>query len=225
MRTTAPSTNYECPLLPRNFYHVFNRTNNKELLFRSDENRRFFLEKFQTYLLPYLEVHAFCLLGNHFHALVRIRTADELEKHLLALSLPKRSSVQKKVLKKAASQRAWEEVLSHQFQLFFGCYAMAVNEQWKRKGNLFQRPFKRVLVKDENHLVRLIFYIHANPKKHGLMADFRNYDWSSYRAMLSDSPTKLERQAVLDWFGGKAAFEAYHQQMEDWKDLWGLIIE
>ncbi len=216
---------YECPLLPGNFYHVYNRTNNGEPLFKSPENRRYFLEKFGEYLLPYLTIYAYCLLDNHFHFLVRIREELELEKQLNSLSVSQHSAVQKKLLEQVPDLRTWDELTSSQFHRFFTCYAMSVNKEWGRKGNLFYRPFQRVPVQHESHFTRLIYYIHANSKKHGLQSDFRNYPWNSYATMLSDNPTKLERQVVLDWFGGKSAFELFHQQAEEWKDIEGLIIE
>ena len=55
------------------FYHIFNRTNNKEPLFRSAADRRFFLLKYKQYLSPYLHTFAYCLLGNHFHLLVQVK--------------------------------------------------------------------------------------------------------------------------------------------------------
>jgi hypothetical protein len=57
-----------------------------------------------------------------------------------------------------------------------------------------------------------VHYIHFNPQRHGFVSDFREYPYSSYYAMLSSKPTKLERQKVLEWFGGKAQFEKRHQQ-------------
>jgi putative transposase len=39
-------------------FHVYNRTNNKELLFQSDENRHWFLKQYAKYLHPFLDT--FC---------------------------------------------------------------------------------------------------------------------------------------------------------------------
>ncbi|TAK49354.1 MAG: hypothetical protein EPO28_00800 [Saprospiraceae bacterium] len=175
MKKITEYINYECPLAPGYFYHVFNRSNNKELLFRSDENRKYFLKKFQEYLSPFLAVYCYCLLGNHFHLLVRIREERELENYLLGLPIQERSIAQKKLLSLSPDLRMWSDVLTSQFQRFFTGYAMAVNKQWGRQGNLFHRPFQRVAVQDENHLMWLVYYLHANPKKHGLMEDFRRY--------------------------------------------------
>jgi REP element-mobilizing transposase RayT len=60
------------------YYHLYNRSNNKELLFRSRDNYYYFLEKFRTYIGPYCAVLASCLMPTHFHFLIRIETEDSL---------------------------------------------------------------------------------------------------------------------------------------------------
>ncbi len=42
-----------------------------------------------------------------------------------------------------------------------------------------------------------------------------DYKHSSYYSILSDKPTLLKREEVLEWFGGKEMFVKYHKtQME-----------
>ena len=40
--------------------------------------------------------------------------------------------------------------------------------------------------------------------------DFRNWPYSSYRTTVSAKPTRIQREAVLDWFDGRAGFETSH---------------
>ncbi|MBK7936060.1 MAG: hypothetical protein IPJ82_02860 [Lewinellaceae bacterium] len=70
------------------------------------------------------------------------------------------------------------------------------------RGLTFHRPFKRIEVMDENHLVWLVYYIHNNPRKHGVLQDFTHYAWSSYASLLSQSQTNLARELVFDLFAG-----------------------
>jgi REP element-mobilizing transposase RayT len=60
------------------FYHLFNRTNNHELLFPLKENYTYFLQKFETHLRLHCAVFAYCLMPTHFHFLVRIEGNDSL---------------------------------------------------------------------------------------------------------------------------------------------------
>lgn len=66
------------------FYHIYNRSNNKERLFKSEENYRYFLHNFKARFKDYLSVHAFCLMPTHFHFLIKVETNDinELRKHI-----------------------------------------------------------------------------------------------------------------------------------------------
>ncbi|MEX0772218.1 MAG: hypothetical protein WD038_03570 [Balneolales bacterium] len=63
-------------------YHIYNRVNGNENLFREHKNHVFFLNKFSLYLNPVVETYAFCLLPNHFHAMVRVRSKDEILSNL-----------------------------------------------------------------------------------------------------------------------------------------------
>ncbi len=55
------------------FYHIYNRGNNKEKIFFERENYRFFLTKFIEYMPPNeVEIHAYCLMPNHYHLIVRV---------------------------------------------------------------------------------------------------------------------------------------------------------
>jgi putative transposase len=66
-------------------YHVYNRTNNKELLFRSTDNYFYFLKQFDFYISPIAETFAWNLLPNHFHFLIRVKSASLIEAWINAL--------------------------------------------------------------------------------------------------------------------------------------------
>ena len=46
------NTNYHISLHPDGIYHVLNRANGNKQLFYNDENRHFFLRKFQLHVAP-----------------------------------------------------------------------------------------------------------------------------------------------------------------------------
>ncbi len=59
-----------------NIYHVFNRGNDSQKIFFSSENYLFFLEKINTYINPYADILAWCLMPNHFHLMVYIKQTE-----------------------------------------------------------------------------------------------------------------------------------------------------
>jgi hypothetical protein len=101
---------------------------------------------------------------------------------------------------------------SRAFANFFNAYAKAFNKAYQRTGALFQRPFGRIEVATEAYLTRLVTYIHQNPRRHGFVADFREWPYSSYHALLSEKTTQLKREDVLEWFGGRDRLVAVHDQ-------------
>lgn len=57
--------------LPEAYYHLYNRGNDKQLIFRESENYRFFIQRLREYLLKATsELIAFCLMPNHFHLVI-----------------------------------------------------------------------------------------------------------------------------------------------------------
>ncbi len=181
------------------FYHVYNRSVNRCPMFCNDGNHKYFLKRYDDYLSPVLSTYAYCLLGNHFHLLIRIHNTSDL------------STFQKTTnpmnLKPTKSTH---DIVSHQFRKFFQSYAMAFNKQQNRIGTLFQTPFKRALVNEDNYFTQLIYYIHTNPQSHRLIDDFRNWKWSSYKPLMNDRTGRLKKQEVLYWFGGLEKYKQYH---------------
>lgn len=142
------------------------------------------------------DTYSYCLLPNHFHFLVRIKTVDEQIRSQQTLRVGETLSVLRP---------------SQQFGNLFNAHTKAINKAYERTGSLFQNPFGRKSVGSDAYFVWLITYIHQNPEKHGLVDDFRAWTYSSYHAHGSDKPTRLERDDVLAWFGGVDAFQAHHQ--------------
>lgn len=58
------------PLQYNMYYHIFNRGNNRENLFREERNYVHFLNLYTYHTVSVAETFAYCLLPNHFHLLV-----------------------------------------------------------------------------------------------------------------------------------------------------------
>lgn len=174
------------------YYHIYNRGINRENIFIEKENYRYFLELFDTYILPIADVYAYCLLPNHFHFLVRIKRERDLTgfRNLSGLPQP-----------------------SQKFSNLFNAYAKALNKRYDRTGSLFQRPFGRVEISSNAQLFQLVIYIHRNPEKHGLVNDFQEWPYSSYRELVTGTgKSHLEWDEVMGWFGTINSFIQAHQE-------------
>lgn len=202
------------PLQPGLTYHIYNRGNNREDLFREERNYRYFLQLYARHVHPIADTFAYCLMRNHFHLLVRIKE-----------TAPKTSqdSETSQVSETCEVSKAFKP--SQYFSNLFNAYSKAINKAYGRTGSLFEERFGRIEVSSERYFANLIFYIHFNPQKHGFVDDFRDWQWSSYHALQAKSNTKLSRAEVLDWFGDAAQFENFHRGMVDEKAVAALIDE
>lgn len=198
---------------PDAYYHVVNRTNNKEVLFRSDEDRSLFLDKYKKYVAPYVDTFAWCLMANHFHVCIRIKSAASILETTLTLPEDERTSPQRKLVTAYHNGEIlnFHSCIERQFTRLFTSYAMRFNLMKNRKGNLFYRPFKRVEAENFSHLLWLVFYIHNNPVKHKITHTIESYPWSSFHTFKCNSNTLLRRDEVLEWFGGRDNFLKFHE--------------
>ena len=208
---------------PDAYYHVFSRTNNKEKLFVNDGNYLYFLRKYDQYISPVLTTYAYCLLGTHFHLLVKIKSEQQLQNFDSTKEKETKPDRSLRSVRFELDDNYYHKIVSRQFKNFFTSYSKAFNKQQSRSGNLFQRPFKRVHVKTEVHLANVTYYIHANPEIHGLVDNFTKYKWSSYHSFLSDGKTPIPRKEVFQWFGGKKVFVDFHIHKRELIDPFWII--
>lgn len=173
-------------------YHIYNRGNNKQSIFFEERNYHYFLKTFNEYLSPFVDVYAYCLMPNHFHFLIRVKETSE-------------------VYKTSEVLQAKLTPIEKAFKNFFISYAKSINKVYDRTGSLFQAKFKKKEITNEAYFTAIIQYIHENPLKADLCANFDEYKFSSYRGIAYGGNTKIKRADVLAWFGGTEQFIKTHQ--------------
>ena len=224
--------------LPDQYYHVFSRSNNKEKLFYTNENRRFFLSKLGLYLLQFFEIHAYALMGNHYHLLLRVRSRNEIILKIEGVEEGKQTVAMKRLLDgkfeedtrlvsktRLVSSSNLDKLLVHQIQRLSISYTKALNKQWGRKGHLFNRPFKRCMINFDAKYQYMMYYIHHNARIHGFVKDFLQYKHHSYFEILDASSALINVTNVLKAFGGKEDFVNFHHNTHYEDEFNGLMIE
>lgn len=81
------------------------------------------------------------------------------------------------------------------------------------------KPFKRKKVLDNSYLTILFAYIHLNPWLYNTNRGFKKYRWSSYLSIISGEDERIDRDFVLDWFGGVEAFQQHHNESLDFRKV------
>jgi putative transposase len=197
---------YHIPIQPDKTYHILSRAVGSEKLFKVEDNYRYFLEQFQRKVSGVAELMAYCLIPNHFHFLVQIKSEGEI------LALFEKAKPGKKYQPEICS-----DFIMERFSNWLNGYTKAFNIQQKRKGALFIDYLRRVEIERDSQYSATLFYIHKNPVHHGLVKEMGDWKWSSYKAFLSNLPTKLPRQEIWNWFGGQEQYEIFHTQPIDLK--------
>jgi putative transposase len=199
------------------YYHIYNRGNNGEPIFFRPENYRYFLVKLDDYFSDFLTIHAFCLIRNHFHLLVEIKSETEIKNILIAKEEHAR-------LRKYLNE-PMDSILSKQFQYFFIAYAKAINKETGRHGSLFEKPFKRKHIATGEYYRNVMYYIHRNMNHHSLPFDYDDYSWSSYSRILESRPSKLPRERIIKAFEDKNSFSRFHEVTRDMEKYKEVLID
>lgn len=134
-------------------YHVYNRGNNRELVFFEPSNYLYFLRKLRQHIVPHAEILAYCLMPNHFHLLLCPSAAA-----------------------------APTHPLNGAIGTTLSSYTQGVNRDRKRTGALFQAKTKaKPLETDEQYLRTCFHYIHQNPVRANIVNRQEDWPYSSYR--------------------------------------------
>jgi len=195
------------PIEADHFYHIYNRGINGENIFKSDHNYLFFFNKISEFLVPVCDVYAYCLMSNHFHLLIKIKSDDELESFTKVQNPNADFNVK--------GLHSPQNIFSKQFARIFNSYSQAFNKENNRHGALIESPFKRKAITSDEYLINTIIYIHQNPQHHSVVHDLSKYNFSSYQSILSNLKTLLKRDEVIELFDDKENFILSHKKIID----------
>ncbi|MBI4434721.1 transposase [Candidatus Uhrbacteria bacterium] len=161
---------------PGEYYHIYNRGNQKQDVFRSDEDRVRFLLSLLLLQHPdpiiqlsrvakqfvrnsvldipdmrqrLVELVAFTLMPNHFHCIAHEVHENGISRHMHRLLVS---------------------------------YTKYFNTKYEQVGHIFQGPFQAVHIEDDDQLLYCSAYIHRNPRElEGWRGREHEYPWSSYQ--------------------------------------------
>ena len=140
-------TIFVSPLKSDHYYHIFNQGNNQEDIYKEGKNYIYFLEKYKELIAPIAKTYAFCLLSNHFHIFLKIKSYTGLS-NALPVKFPRPPKILNGNSLNKEKLNDFDNIiskkLSRRFAGFFAGYARAINNGYGRSGKLFSLPFKRI---------------------------------------------------------------------------------
>ena len=194
------------------YYHIYNHAVGKDNIFCDDANYKFFLRKVSSGIIPFADIVSYCLMPNHFHFLVRIKSHEALSQLWQNKLVKKRA---KRIIDKlpiAMDYELLDEIIIVEFANLFNSYVQAFNKKHSRQGALLKESFQRKRIDTSDYLMRVICYIHNNPVDHGFTIKQENWKYSSFNATLKEGNTLVLREEVLEIFGGRENFYYKHQK-------------
>ncbi len=204
-------------LVPNKFYHIYNHASGDQNIFLEESNYIYFLKMYKEYISPIADTYAYCLMPNHFHFLIHIKSEEtifEFLKQNNKLPEPKMTLEEFEMLfKDNDAINLFSLHISKQFSNFFNGYSQALNKKESRKGSLFRHSFKRKEIESSEYLKSLILYIHLNPVRHGFTEKIAAWKYLSYHSIISELETMLKRKEVIDLFEDVENFKFSHEQV------------
>ncbi len=185
------------------YYHVFNRGNNKQPLFYEpiDWSRFLFLILYfqspeiiyniSRYVAPFVRRRAFNISDELLKEIINNRSVELINFALM----PNHFHLTVKEVK--------ENGISQYMQRVLTAYSKYINTKYQKSGHLFQGPYKVVHVENNTQLLHLSAYIHRNPRE---LKEWRKkeleYPWSSYQDYLKNDRWKglLVKDIILEQF-------------------------
>jgi len=168
------------------YYHFYNRGHDRERIFYERTNYVFFLRGIWKYLVPVLEVVAYCLMPTHYHFLVLVKEDA------------------------GVCQSPDIPAVSRAMQRFSISYTKAMNKRYERVGALYQGAFRAKHVDEDRYLMHLSRYIHLNPVFAGLVKRPEDWEFSSYSDYVGVREGRLPSpEIVLSQFASGKAYQAF----------------
>ncbi len=161
-------------------YHVISRTALDGFPL-GDFEKDFMLDLIRRYsTLYFVEIVGFCLMGNHFHLLVKVFpeykfTDQEIKKRYIGFYGEGVSFAEGQIpylREKLSNLSEFVREIKVGFTRFY-------NRRHKRRGYFWGDRFKSVIVENGETLVNCLAYIDLNPLRAGLVEHPEDYRWNS----------------------------------------------
>lgn len=187
-------------------YHVMSRTALDGFVL-GDIEKEYLLKLIKRLSSVYFtEVLGFCVMGNHFHLLVKTHLEEdysdaEIKKRYERYYGKGREPGHGQI---PTLRRKWGS-LSEYVKEIKQTFSRSYNKSHHRKGFFWSDRFKSVVVENGETLINCLAYIDLNPVRAGIVEKPEDYRWSSlgYHFQTNNKANFLSTDFGLDEFGHK----------------------
>lgn len=192
-----PAKNVVKQYASNQYYHIYSRGVNKELVFKDVQDYGKFLRLLRRYLSRNpeknprhglypcfngsVELLAYCLMPNHFHLLVfqsDVRIISDLMRSIMT------------------------------------SYSIYFNKKYNRVGPVHQGRYRASRIINDSYLEHITRYIHLNPEK------WETYDYSSLKYYLGNATASwLKPEKILSIFNSSSNYLNFLKDYENHKQM------
>ena len=178
-------------------YHIYNQGNNQQYIFFKRENYLFLLEKIKSYITPYADILAWCLMPNHFHLMVLVREVSII--HPLTQSTHPMT---------ASHRMSKPRTLNNSIAIMLRSYTRAIQKQEKISGSLFKQKTKAECITCIDNITPSFYYVSGatriniqHPEVQYPQICFNYIHQNPVKAKLAAKETDWEFSSALDYAG------------------------
>ena len=194
-------------------YHVMSRSTLDGFAL-GDAEKEFLVHHIRWLSRVYFaEVLGFCVMGNHFHLLVRMHPGadvndDEIQRRFKIYYGKVEQQQAYDVEMTDDLRKKWEDLSEYVKEIKQG-FTRFYNKRRGRKGTFWSDRFKSVIVENGDTLINCLAYIDLNPVRAGIVKTPEAYRWSSlgYHVQAGNRGGFLSMDFGLKAFGVKGAQE------------------
>ena len=166
----------------------------------------------------FVEVFGYCIMGNHFHLLVKMKASDDYSDDEVKRRVGLSCGDEARVVMDGQVPYFREKFsnLSEFVREIKQRFARYYNKQHERRGYFWGDRFKSVIVEDGDTLINLLAYIDLNPLRAGLVKRPEDYRWCSigYHAQTNNIGAFLSTDFGLNGYEEMAEHERLTQYRE-----------
>ena len=179
-------------------YHVISRTALDGFVIE-DEDKEYLLGLIKWLSsVFFVEILGFCIMGNHFHLLVKVFPGERFsDEDVMNRAKKYYGKLDKKVDVERFRQKC--EMLSEFIKEIKQRFARYYNKKHDRRGYFWGERFKSVLLEDGPAVLNCLAYIDLNPVRAGLVKRPEEYRWCSisYHMAMGESGGFLSKDLGL----------------------------
>ncbi len=164
-------------------YHVMSRTALTGFVL-TDVEKEYLLNLIKRFSnIFFVEILGFCIMGNHFHLVVRMTPGDQFNDEDIVqryhLCYRKGSRTQAILPDQIPFFREKWASLSNFMKAIKQCFSCYYNKLHRRHGYFWGDRFKSVIVEDGETLINCLAYVDLNPVRAALVDKPEAYRWCS----------------------------------------------